>query len=239
MSAHYSKYLLNTYAATPYFQAQMPKDYPLYKVLRKSKTFHNLPPQLKNLAALAKEWAIRNTEPPSPAGWIGIEKWYDKQGYELDPATGQRLSASEIAAQWKPEPELDDFIVEDITVPHTGFPDPTTWKESKEASSPGERPSEKQLLRDLTVRGSKATARTYGLEVEEPEVDEDIGRAQNQFTLRADKVLKSKYFTSNMDQYKALLEAISNVDLYDQLDDSSKEVFNRAEVYEKWLGGSK
>ncbi len=91
MSTHYSKFALNTYAMTPYFQSQLPDGYPINLVLQKSRAFRRLPPNLRKLAALAKKWAIR-TYPDTPMGMIDIKGWYDEEGYELNPATGKRMT---------------------------------------------------------------------------------------------------------------------------------------------------
>jgi len=97
MSAHYSKCGLNTYYATPYFQAHIPADYPLSLVLQKSRAFRRLPPRLRELSELAKKWARRHYPPT-----IGVDdkQWYDDDGYELNPNTGQRLTDKEIDAEW-------------------------------------------------------------------------------------------------------------------------------------------
>lgn len=226
MSAYYSKFLLNTYAMTPYFQAHMPESYQLYKVLRKSRTFHNLPPKLRELSALAKQWAIRHYGPP--AGAIDIEMWYDAEGFEINPDTGIRLTADEIASEWKPEPELDDFVVVDLEEPAGGFADPTTWKEKvEEPEDEDYHPSPAQVLSDLESHGSKAVATTYGLP--EAEADED-------FVRRADAVLASDYLTNYPAQRKLLIEAVSGADIYDDLGGIAKEVFDRVEVYQRLVG---
>jgi hypothetical protein len=54
MSAHFSKFGLNTYNATPYFRAHVPAGYPLGDVLVKGRAFRRLPPRLRELSGLAK-----------------------------------------------------------------------------------------------------------------------------------------------------------------------------------------
>lgn len=127
MSVHFSKWLLNSYAATPYFQGHIPADFPLGMVLIGSRTFHGLPPRIRELARLSKVWACHNY--PAPAGIEGIEEWYDAEGYELDPDTGRRLSAQEVAVAW------DDgnggpagLMGVDIPLPPGGFANPAKWK---------------------------------------------------------------------------------------------------------------
>ena len=96
MSAHFSKFSLNTYPGTPYFQAHIPTGYPLSLVLQKCRAFRRLPPNLRSLAALAKRWAIRNY--PYPAGAPHIEEYYDDEGYELKLGTTERMTDEEIDA---------------------------------------------------------------------------------------------------------------------------------------------
>src|SRR4051812_46387896 len=108
MSAHFSKWSLNTYSWTPYFEAHVPADYPLSLVLQKCRAFRRLPPRLRELSALAKAWNLR-THPPSK--FPSIEEWYDDEGYELNPYIGARLTDEEIDTEWSVSPSLDKFKV--------------------------------------------------------------------------------------------------------------------------------
>lgn len=170
MTVHYSRFGLNTYCGVAYFGAHLPEDYPLHPVLQKSRAFRRLPPNLSQLAELAKHWS-RHTVPP-PQGSpdpFGIRNWYDDQGYELDFGTGRRLTDDEIDAQWDALGDigLDDFVVHDIPVPSGGFADPDTWK----APTPSvdedlvDRSglTKAQILSDIQSRGRDATADEYGL----------------------------------------------------------------------------
>lgn len=177
MSAYYSKFLLNTYDATPYFQAQMPPDYPLPLVLQKCRAFRRLPPNLRRLSRLARRWALRT----DPNRWKEAEEqgWYDSQGNELDPDTGQRLTDAEIDAQWGhndfgPDPILDALTVTDIPVPEGGFADPDTWEEPEPEEQGSwawgrhwpdgvDVPTRIQLLWDVYTKGAAATAAYYGI----------------------------------------------------------------------------
>ncbi len=170
MSAHYSKYGLNTYYAVRYFRAHVPADYQLGLVLIKSRAFHRLPPRLRELAALAKLWTCR-TYPENPAGIQDIERWYDADGYELDPGTGHRLTDEEIDDQWSGPSggqgaDLAAFVVEDIPLPAGGFADPEAWEPAPvEDTDLVDRDglTETQILSDIASRGRKATAEEYGV----------------------------------------------------------------------------
>jgi hypothetical protein len=184
MSAHFSKYGLNTYYATPYFQAHIPVDYPLERVLMKSHAFRRLPPHLRKLAALAKKWAIRSYQ-DTPGGRRDIEQWYDADGYELDPGDGHRLTDEEIDAQWERWTQLNadlaKFKVEDIPLPAGGFADPDTWEEPEKPDEEEEYegPSEEKLLEDIKSYGRKYTVRYYGIPPEEVKEmdDKELARA--------------------------------------------------------------
>lgn len=167
MSIHYSRWNLNTYSVTPYFLAHVPEDYPLNMVLMKTKVFRRLPPRLKELSKLAKEWAIKNW--PHPAGIMGIEEWYDDEGYELSPDTGARLSKEEIEHQWEGLSGLDDFKV--IDIPEIKFADPQGWQEDDRDLESTENESlvdrsdltEDVILSDIDTQGLERTAKTYGV----------------------------------------------------------------------------
>ena len=167
MSAHLSKYDLNTYRVTPYFHAHIPPDYPLNLILQKCRAFRNLPPNLRELSARAKEWAIRCYG--NPAGIYGIERWYDDGGNELNPSTGKKMTNAEIDAQWPDEwlsKKLDKLGVEDIPIPEGGFADPDTWDEPiEEEVNLVDRDglTEEGIANDVSSLGLERTAREYGI----------------------------------------------------------------------------
>lgn len=158
MSIYYSKFSLNTYSGTPYFRAQVPKDYPVPLVLQKYRAFRRLPHRLRELSVLAKRWANRKSGPRD-----SIKEFYDDEGYELDPDTGKRLTDEEIDAQWNGQPP--DVEVEDIPVPEGGFPNPDTWEEPlpEEEEEEYDGPSEDQILKDIRSHGMEYVARDYGI----------------------------------------------------------------------------
>jgi hypothetical protein len=162
MSAHFSKFCLNTYQGTPYFAANVPDDYPLSLVLQKCRAFRRLPPNLRKLAALAKEWAAKH----HPDLVKEAEDWYDAAGNELDPGSGERLADGEIDAQWAGI-DPPDIEVRDIPVPAGGFPDPETWQPQEQTVADGgddpDRPTEARILGDIASHGRARTAREYGI----------------------------------------------------------------------------
>lgn len=163
MTAHYSRFGLDTYMGTPYFQAHIPEGYPINLVLQKCRAFRRLPPNLRKLSELAKQWAVKNKR---KAGIEDIDQWYDDDGYELDPETGKRLMDEEIDEEWDrwPAPKVS---VKDIPVPPGGFADPDTWvePEREEESDDGDRLTEADILRDISLRGREYTARYYGVPI--------------------------------------------------------------------------
>jgi len=178
MSAHYSIWSLNSYHATPYFESHLPPGYPTGQVLQKCRAFRRLPPNLRQLAANAKRWANRVL----PGNWQGIAEWYDEQGYELNPTTGQRLTDAEIDAEWDTMAlGLDNFQVKDIPLPAGGFPDPDTWEapaeEEEEDEDRDKGPDEAQLLRDILSHGQEYTARYYGVSLDGITTDQELAEA--------------------------------------------------------------
>ena len=164
MSAHFSKYNLNSYGGVPYFEAHAPVDYPLSLTLQKCRAFRRLPPRLRELAALAKRWAIRVYGPP--AGIPGIERWYDDEGNEIDSITGEPLTDEQIDAEWGDQTDLDDFEVKDIPLPAGGFVDPDTWEpeeEPEEEEDEYEGPTEAQIAREVDS-GRERAMKYYGIE---------------------------------------------------------------------------
>lgn len=229
MSAHFSKFSLNTYPGTPYFAALVPADYPLSRVLRKLHAFRRLPPNLKQLAVNSKRWAVANRIDAA-----GIDEWYDAQGYELDPVTGKRLTDAEIDAQWEPDPDLAAFTPTDVPVPDGGFPEPTTWQPSPEPSaSPA--PARDQVLRDVAARGIAYTSSHYGIDLPELPPEPTGGpfdAARDQFAKRVTAVLGSDYFDSRPEELRALQRALPAVDTHDDLHGTAEAVFDRVEEYE-------
>lgn len=172
MSEHYSKFDLNTSKNTPYFHAHLPSDYPLESTLVKCRAFRRLPPNLRKLCLLSKKWQEKNQPPgiTEEGHWGSIEQWYDEAGYELNPYTGNRLTDEEIDAQWPPNPKLDKFKVEDISVPEGGFADPDTWQEPERDDGSEEdldAPTEESLLRDIESHGREYVAKYYGVSPQE------------------------------------------------------------------------
>ena len=157
MSKYLSRYALNTYRDTAYFMAQVPPDYPLGMVVSQARGFRWLPPNLKRLSALAKRWAWRKHE-----GFAGpeIDKFYDRQGYELDPETGVRLTDAQLMG---PPP----MHLPDIPIPQGGFPDPDNWEEPLPESDVDplaevDMPTVEDFRCDVASRGLKAAAEEYG-----------------------------------------------------------------------------
>lgn len=163
MTAHYSKFNLNTYLGTPYFQAQLPESYPVSLVLQKSRAYRRLPPNLRKLAVESKRWAERNGAKPD-----GINEWYDALGNELDPDTGHVFTDDEINAQWDAlNLDTDDQPISDIPLPRGGFPDPNTWSPPPIEVTPDEDgpPSDEQLRQDIASHGYEAVSKTYGIPI--------------------------------------------------------------------------
>jgi hypothetical protein len=166
MSGHYSKFNLNTYLGTPYFQAHCPKDYPVDRVLLACRIYHNLPENLQKLASLSKHWEMRHRDQDSIAE---IDKWYDDEGYELNPSTGERMTEDAIEESWagcyNPPPDEGQYRTMDITIPPEGFADPNTWEPEEKEPDLVDREdlTEAQILSDIASRGFKATAKEYGV----------------------------------------------------------------------------
>lgn len=180
MSAHYSKWSLNTYSGTPYFRAHMPRNYPLELTLQKCRAYRRLPKRLQELCELSKRWAWR----VYPHHGIGrITDWYDDDGYELNPSTGQRLTDEQIDADWpEPDERLRNLKVKDIPRPKGGFPDPDTWEEPKREEEPkevdeGDMMTEEQLVKDIKSHGREYVLDYYSIaedEVKDVESPEEL-----------------------------------------------------------------
>lgn len=230
MSAYYSKFQLNTYRGTPYFESQVPSDYPLNLVLQKCKAFRRLPPNLQAVSGLAKGWAIQNwADQQRPAGMVGIEDYYDGDGYELDPDTRRRLTDVEVDAGWGPNYIVDAFTTYDVLVPEGGFADPMTWEEP---SSPtvydGEPPiTTEQLRSDVASRGVEATAAAYGMS-EADLLSVLTANSSPQFVANSRAVLGSPYFRGREGERQDLARALALADEYDDLGGAALATFDRA-----------
>jgi hypothetical protein len=145
----------------------------------KSRAFRRLPPNIQELAGLAKKWCARKYPHASD-----IDSWYDGEGYELNADTGVRLTDAEIDEEWERWGDcgLGDFKVEDIPIPAAGFADPDTWepKPEPEEEEEYEGPTEADLIRDIGSRGREYTAKHYRVPMErlsEIASDEELARA--------------------------------------------------------------
>lgn len=169
MTAHYSKFDLNTYAVTPYFRAHIPENYPLHRTLQACRMYRRLPPRLRKLAKLAKRWAIKHW---GPEGIKGISRYYNKKGLELEPSTGRVLSDQEIDKAWGArDPKLKK--IKDIPAPKGGFADPDTWEEPQVPDDPLEEElvdfsgmTQFDMLQHIKSRGAQATIDCFGVPAE-------------------------------------------------------------------------
>ena len=166
VSAHFSKYLLNSFAATAYFEAHCPPDYPVSRVLIASRAFRNLSPRLRELALLSNVWLQR--QPGGADVMEEMSRWYDAEGYELDPGSGRRLSIPVILADWgEVGNTLPSAVSEDIPLPLGGFADPLVWEPPPVADDPElvDRTGfmVERLLSDIASRGRRRTAEEYGV----------------------------------------------------------------------------
>lgn len=178
MSVYFSRFGLNSYYQTAYHSAHIPADYPLSLVLQKCRAFRRLPPRLRELAGLAKRW-VRRAYPDSDfSEW---DRWYSKDGRELDPNTGRALTDAEIDAEWARWP-VPDLVVRDIPLPAGGFADPDTWEEPPpppEEPDPDEGISHAQLMSDIASHGREYVAKDYGVPedvLRRVKSDEDLAR---------------------------------------------------------------
>ncbi len=161
MSAHYSKFGLNTYLGTPYFQAHLPEGYPIRETLENSRAFRRLPSNLRELSALAKQWWEKNKDQDSEIG-----RWYDTDGYELNPHTEQRLTDEEIDADWV-RWQIPPIHIRDIPIPVGGFPDPDIWQPPKVKEITDDGPSWEDLARDVEAGGYERVSKDYGIPIDE------------------------------------------------------------------------
>ena len=236
MSTHYSKFLLNTYAGTPYFQAHLPSGYPLYQVLRKSRAFRRLPPNLQELSILTKQWAVKN----DAVQMDGIDEWYDAEGNELDPNAGIPLTDEQIDAEWDilhPEPALQSFTVTDIG---DTFANPDTWQPPPEPAPPEkDTPTPEQVARDTVSHGSTAVDEAYGLtKTPSFQAGELADVAQARFRQRANSVLRSKYVRQLSQSDRDLLNnALQDADIYEDLGGRAEDLFDRAEAAQALASG--
>lgn len=174
MSIYYSKWDLNTYKGTPYFEAHCPPDFPVNLALQKCRAFRRLPPTLRELSARAKAWAAKHY----PYVVEDVSRGYDAAGNELDLSSGKPLTDAQIDAQWPwPAPDVE---VTDIPLPAGGFPDPEAWQPPEVpggGDEPGDEdgPTEGQIRSDIASHGLTRAARDYG--VPDAASDEALVRA--------------------------------------------------------------
>lgn len=172
MSAHYDRLYLNTYAGTPYFQAQLPPDYPIYLTFQKARAFRRLPENIKRLAALSKRWAAlhshdEDVDANDPNGAIA-DGWYDANNNELNPFTGEVLTDQEIDKEWESMGFGPHSLpVADIPVPPGGFADPEEWEPPPPPPEERYRPSAARLTLDIYTKGRGAAMDEYGLSEKE------------------------------------------------------------------------
>lgn len=242
MSVHYSKFSLNTYAATPYFRAQLPEGYPLDLILQKSRAYRRLPQNLRKLAGLSKQWAGKNWE-----GYEYISEYYDAKGNELDPISGRKLTDDQIDDEWDrlpPNPALATIAVTDI--PSGDFADPDTWVVPANEPTIDAPPNEARLRNEIRAYGKDRVSAAYGIpidklpdveqdqpilvtedvEEEEPAVQWDMAVAQ--FKEQAANVLKSKYFATHKKELTVLKKALEDSNIYMDLDEESMRIFDEA-----------
>ncbi len=230
MSQHFSKFSLNTWSGTPFFQAQLPKNYPLSRVLQSSRAFRRLPPNLRRLAELSKEWAELHDFPGG-----GVEEWYDDAGYELDPDTGRRLTDAEVDREWDTLGILASRSVPDVPAPYLH---PENWTPVANAD-PRELPTPDQLLADIASRGRKATAEYWNVSPDQlpgyspdtvPEREgEDWQAATERFQRRASRVMSSPWMRDNPTDRKLVSEALRYADLKWDLAGDAEAAFDLAE----------
>ena len=136
-------------------------------MLQRCRAFNRLPPNLRELSAHSKRWAIYNDPNGSVAGIDGIEDWYDEDGNELNPNAGTMLTDEEIDEEWDNLPwDQPDIEVEDIPIPAGGFADPETWKkpeDEEEEEDDQDAPTEDGLTKDISSHGREYVARYYGI----------------------------------------------------------------------------
>jgi hypothetical protein len=234
MSAHFDKFGLNTYYGTPYFQAHVSPEYPLSRVLQKSRAFRRLPPRLRQLAALAKRWLLRQRQGQD---FYDIQSWYDSAGNELNPNTGRKLTDKEIDDEWDtfhPDPTLSSFTVEDIPIPPGGFADPDTWEEPVVAEEPDPEESRgfttEQLASWVMSHGRERVMRDYRL-TRLPWWPEGADLDPAWFAERREAVINSPYFHSLPDAaQKEITEGLNSADIYEDPGGSTQDVFDRAEA---------
>lgn len=167
MTVHYSCYNLNTYLHTPYFRQHIPKGYALDDILIKSRAFRRLPPNLRKLSQLSKQWS--QVSKYKPGSVDGIDNYYDDKGNELDPTTKKPMTDQEIDDYWDmiTAGEKNDTKVTDIPHPQGGFPDPNKWtpKHTGDDVSVIDRSDiDEQIVRqDAESRGVNRAAEHYGV----------------------------------------------------------------------------
>lgn len=172
-----------------------------------------------------------------------IKDWYDNEGNELDPFTGQRLTDAEIDSEWDAMRLNVSGVYKDmdIPVPAGGFPDPDTWNPSPiPLPDDGEdRPSQSQLLSDIASRGRKATSEEYGIPLEdlpgysedtvEEQEGEDWDVATERFRRRAKRVMDSQWMRDRPKDRKLVAAALKNADMKWDLAGDAEAYFDLAE----------
>lgn len=228
---HYSKFSLNTWPGTPYFEAHIPGGYPLGEVLQASRAFRRLPPNLRKLAVASKAWALHN----DPDADADIKDWYDDEGNELDPFTGEKLTDEEIDASWDAE-NLPAINATDI--PDGPLPDPTRWKPLINNDNT-DGVSEQTLLRDIRSRGRKYVSKAYGIPLEAlpgysldtvDEIEgEDWDDAAQRFKRRVARVLQSTWVRDHPEDRKVIIEGLKTASLKWDLSGEAEAAFDAAE----------
>jgi|SRR5579884_4276002 len=179
--AHYSKFMLNSAAETPYFAAHVPEGFPLERVLGASRALRRLPPNLAQLSRLAKQWRDSHGG-LDPMYAEELARWYDADGFELNPATGRRLTDEEIDAVWGAYPDDDEtrsLRGVDIPLPEGGFADPRTWSLPPPEPSLVDRSglTEAKILADIASRGRDCVIATYAAPQRSYSSDAELARA--------------------------------------------------------------
>ena len=232
---YYSKYSLNTYYSTPYFESHIQQGYPLHDVLQTCGKFLALPPNLRRLSEASRKWAenvpveeeLGATVPP------GIENYYDNSGHEIDPETGDILTDSQINELWGAN-RIRLSRVEDIRAGKLS--DPLTWRlitQGFEASAP--RPSPHQLMLDIASHGRDRVMKDYGLTASQLPLTGgvvdglDIQQTKAAFKKRTDQVMRSKYFKDRPKDLSLLKQWMKNVDIMDDLAGGGLQLFLTAE----------
>lgn len=163
MSAHFSRYNLNTYCHSPYFRACLPAGYPTGAAMIAARRHRALPPNLRELSSLAKRYELR-AHGEDAYKFMGDA--YDDDGYELAIGTSRRLTRKEINDEWDALLTEDVDPPPDVPVPEGGFPDPDAWEPpAPEPDGPDpDAPTEADLIRDIQGYGRDRVASEYDID---------------------------------------------------------------------------